>query len=67
MESGQGSAAEAEEPHIKLALVALNALALHVHLALRGRRADQLQIATGYEETPETVAISGDLGVSGQN
>ena len=36
MEGGQGPVAEAEEPHIKLALVALNTLAFHVHLALRG-------------------------------
>ena len=36
MEGGQGPVTEAEKPHIKLALVALNALALHVHLALRG-------------------------------
>ena len=34
VEGGQGSVAETEEPHIKLALVALDALALHIHLAL---------------------------------
>ena len=36
VQGGQRTVAEAEETHIELALVALDALALHVHLALRG-------------------------------
>ena len=35
MQGGERTVAEAEEPDIELALVALNALALHVHFALR--------------------------------
>ena len=35
MQGGQRTVSEAEEANIKLALIALNALALHVHLALR--------------------------------
>ena len=31
---------------------------------LAARRANQLQIATGHEETPETIAISGVFGTS---
>ena len=36
MQGGQRTVSEAEETHIELALVALDALALHVHLAFRG-------------------------------
>lgn len=36
MQGGQRTVSEAEEAHIQLALVALDALALHVHLALGG-------------------------------
>jgi len=33
---------------------------------LMARRENQLQIATGHEETPETVAISGVFGCGGR-